>query len=452
MSPKVSPEVSEDVSPIVVGKRLRLFEQVKALDDACLENLGVFLGHCHVGVGEHLAHSLDTDALCQGPCSEGVAPDVHCQIDVQLRHARYQFELVVALLVAHQIEIVVILAQYGYGFGKQHNGVRHPRFQAFVAYAVILSLHEHIGFLDLHEVGVCKPRITGEDEHIAHLLCHAVQLQGLHPVSLLLGEKLYPLRLATGSPHAVVGIGLQLLELGCLYDVGLQPLVVAVNRRLGRHALANEVIPQADVLRGQVAEEADKPELAQAFEHDEVLAARRFGHRPHVDALFEPVEEAARRALHLCLLHLLEKGKVVLAILGGDGRHLFVQTVVNAADLFVEPVGLGMVDNLPSAPLLLEDCDTGGEPDALAVVGHLYLHGARRDCRSLLAAVENYLDLRYSCHNLFYLRMIQWLLLLCGTRKSVYHTAREMYHRCTTHHLNAFRQRGVAAPESFGMI
>ena len=218
---------------------------------------------------------------------------MHRQVDVQLRHARNQFELVVALLVAHQVEVVVILAQYGYGLGEQHNGVRHPCFQAFVAYTVVFSLLEHILFLDLHEVGVGEPRVAGEDEHIAHLLCHAVQLQGLHPVALLLGEKLYPLRLAPGNPHAVVGVGLQLLELDCLYDVGLQPLVVAVNRRLGRHALANEVIPQADVLRGEVAEEADKPELAQTFEHDEVLAARRFGHRPHVDALFESVEEAA---------------------------------------------------------------------------------------------------------------------------------------------------------------
>ncbi len=92
------------------GKTGSLFQQIEALDYACLENLGVFLGHCHVGVGEYLAHGLDTHALCQGSGSEGVAADVHCQVDVQHRHARYQFELVVALLVAHQIEVVVILA------------------------------------------------------------------------------------------------------------------------------------------------------------------------------------------------------------------------------------------------------------------------------------------------------------------------------------------------------
>ena len=202
-----------------------------------------------------------------------MSSDVHCQVDVQLCHARYQFELVVALLVAHQIEIVVILAQYGYGFGEQHNGVRHTGFHAFVAYAVVIALHEHVGFLDLHEVGVGKTRVAGEDEHIAHLLCHTVQIQGLHPVTLLFGEELYALRFAARDPHALIGVGLQLLELDGLYYIRLQPLVVAVNRRLGRHALANEVIPQTDVLRGQVAEEADKPELAQAFEHDEVLAA-----------------------------------------------------------------------------------------------------------------------------------------------------------------------------------
>lgn len=92
------------------GKTGSLFQQIEALDYACLENLGVFLGHRHVGVGEYLAHGLDTHALCQGSGSEGVAADVHCQVDVQHRHARYQFELVVALLVAHQIEVVVILA------------------------------------------------------------------------------------------------------------------------------------------------------------------------------------------------------------------------------------------------------------------------------------------------------------------------------------------------------
>ena len=58
------------------GNTDSLFQQVEALNDACLENLGVFLGHCHVGMGEHLAHCLDTHALCQGPGREGVAPDV----------------------------------------------------------------------------------------------------------------------------------------------------------------------------------------------------------------------------------------------------------------------------------------------------------------------------------------------------------------------------------------
>ena len=51
----------------------QLKQQIEALDYACLENLGVFLGHRHVGVGEHLAHGLNTHALCQGSGSEGVA-------------------------------------------------------------------------------------------------------------------------------------------------------------------------------------------------------------------------------------------------------------------------------------------------------------------------------------------------------------------------------------------
>ena len=58
------------------GKTSGLFKQVETLDYACLENLGVFLGHRHVGVGEHLAHGLNTHALCQGSGSEGVAAAV----------------------------------------------------------------------------------------------------------------------------------------------------------------------------------------------------------------------------------------------------------------------------------------------------------------------------------------------------------------------------------------
>ena len=129
-----------------------------------------------------------------------------------------------------------------------------------------------------------------------------------------------------------------------------------------------------------------------------------------------------------------------------------MKSVVHAADLPVEPFGLRVVDHLPSAPLLSEDSDTCREPDSLTVIGHLYLDGAGIDGRSLLASVENHLYLRYSCHNLFYLRVIHCFLWLCGTRKSVYHTFREMYHTCTTHYFNASMKCGVATPESFGMI
>lgn len=138
----------------------RLFQQVEALDDACLENLGVFLSHRHIGVGEHLAHGFDSDALRQGPGRKGVAPHVHRQIDVQLRHARYELQLVVALLVAHQIEVVVIFAQYGYGFRKQDYGVGHPGFHTLVSYAVVLALPEHVRLLDLHKVGVRQPCVA----------------------------------------------------------------------------------------------------------------------------------------------------------------------------------------------------------------------------------------------------------------------------------------------------
>ncbi len=57
-------------------KTSSLFQQVGALYHAGLENLGVFLRHCHVGVGEHLAHGLDTDAFCQRPGRESVPADV----------------------------------------------------------------------------------------------------------------------------------------------------------------------------------------------------------------------------------------------------------------------------------------------------------------------------------------------------------------------------------------
>ena len=125
-------------------------------------------------MSEHLAHGFDSDALCQGPCREGVTAHVHRQVDVQLRHARYELQLVVALLVAHQIEVVVIFAQYGYGFRKQDYGVWHPGFQTLVTDAVVLALSEHVRLLDLHKVGVGKTCIAGEDEHVACLLGHAV--------------------------------------------------------------------------------------------------------------------------------------------------------------------------------------------------------------------------------------------------------------------------------------
>lgn len=66
--------------------------------------MGVFLGHCHVGVGEHLAHSLDTHAFCQRPRRKRVAADVHCQVDVQLGKVGDYLQLVVAFLVAHLSE------------------------------------------------------------------------------------------------------------------------------------------------------------------------------------------------------------------------------------------------------------------------------------------------------------------------------------------------------------
>ena len=56
--------------------RYMLFEFTEALYDARLKHLGVFLGHCHVGMGEHLAHSLDTHALCQRPRRKRVAGNV----------------------------------------------------------------------------------------------------------------------------------------------------------------------------------------------------------------------------------------------------------------------------------------------------------------------------------------------------------------------------------------
>lgn len=60
----------------VPALRQILFEFTEALYDARLKHLGVFLGHCHVGMGKHLAHSLDTHALCQRPRRKRVAADV----------------------------------------------------------------------------------------------------------------------------------------------------------------------------------------------------------------------------------------------------------------------------------------------------------------------------------------------------------------------------------------
>ena len=59
---------------------------------------------------------------------------MNCQVDVQFCHVRYQLELVIAFPVAHQVEVVVILFENGYRLGKQHYGIWHTGFQAFVAY------------------------------------------------------------------------------------------------------------------------------------------------------------------------------------------------------------------------------------------------------------------------------------------------------------------------------
>ena len=75
-----------------------------------------------------------------------------------------------------------------------------------------------------------------------------------------------------------------------------------------------------------------------------------------------------------------------------------MDTVIDTAYLFIQVVGLRVVDYLLAAPLLFEDSHAGGETDALTVVRHLDLNGAGVDGRCLLAAVENNLNLWYSCH------------------------------------------------------
>ena len=74
-----------------------------------------------------------------------------------------------------------------------------------------------------------------------------------------------------------------------------------------------------------------------------------------------------------------------------------MDTVIDTAYLFVQMVGLRVIDHLLAAPLLFEDSDAGGETDALTVVRHLDLNGAGVDGRCLLAAVENNLNLWDSC-------------------------------------------------------
>ncbi len=50
-----------------------------------------------------------------------------------------------------------------------------------------------------------------------------------------------------------------------------------------------------------------------------------------------------------------------------------MDTVIDTAYLFVQMVGLRVVDHFLAAPLLFEDSDAGGETDALTVVRHLDL-------------------------------------------------------------------------------
>ena len=85
---------------------------------------------------------------------------VHCQVDVQLGKVGDYLQLVVAFLVAHQIEVVIILFQYGYRLRQQYNRIGHTGFHTLVAYAVVLALPEHIRLLYLHKVGLCQPRVA----------------------------------------------------------------------------------------------------------------------------------------------------------------------------------------------------------------------------------------------------------------------------------------------------
>ena len=108
-------------------------------------------------MNEHLAHRGYVDTLCQRPRHKRVAPDVHGQIEVDAGHIGNQLQLVVAFLVAHEVQIVVVLAEYGGSLGEQHYSVGLSGLYPLVPYAQVFSLLEHIAFLNLNEVAVRKP-------------------------------------------------------------------------------------------------------------------------------------------------------------------------------------------------------------------------------------------------------------------------------------------------------
>lgn len=105
-------------------------------------------------MGEHLADGFDADTLAECPRCKGMSSDVHCEIDVNFCHVSNQLQIFVALLVAHKIQTVVVLAQDAHCLRKKDNGIRNVGLQSLVLDAVIVALLYYVLLADFDEIRV----------------------------------------------------------------------------------------------------------------------------------------------------------------------------------------------------------------------------------------------------------------------------------------------------------
>ena len=179
-------------------------------------------------MSKHLADRLDAYAFAERPGGESVASDVHGQIKVNVGHVGDELKVLVALLVTHQVQTVIVLAKYIHCLRQKNYGIRYVSFQSFVLDAVIVALLDDVLLAYLDKVRVRKPRVAGEDEHIADFLNRAVTFQSSYTVAFFFCEEFDALGASTRYAHCLVRITGDEIELQGFLYVRFQAFVITV--------------------------------------------------------------------------------------------------------------------------------------------------------------------------------------------------------------------------------